>query len=303
MKPKQIFWGVLFLFLGGFLLLNNLFDFTLSLPELTKLWPLVLILIGISVILKNNTTKIILAALSAILIASILFSIFSRNFNWFHGKKHKHTFTVEKYDIPYDSTIKVMSLKFKSGVGRFNFTNLENNDALLKLNSSTSGSNFKIKTDTEGDSLNAKIELEDIDIEFGDNDDHHFENEIELNNNLIYDVQLGIGAASVEGDFELLKVRSLKLETGASDVRMEFGELYDDDVNIEISAGAASIRLKVPESVGVQIKSDLSLSSYDFEDMKEVTKDKFQTENFSEAEKKFFIKIKGGVSNIDVNRK
>lgn len=303
MKPKQIFWGVLFLFLGAFLLLNNLYDFTLSLPQLTKTWPIVLILIGVSIILKNNTTKVILAALSGILIASIIFSIFSRSFSWFHGKKHKHTYTVEKYDIPFDSNVRVMMLKFDSGVGEFNFSHSDSDNSLLKINSSGYGSNFSVRHETINDSVFAKVELEDIDIDLNDDDNAHFENDIALHKNLVYDLRLNVGAARVDCELDSIKVRSLKIKTGASDVSLSLGDLYADDVNLDISAGAAAVKISVPQSVGVQVRTDLSLSSYDFEDMKEVGEEKFRTENFDEAEKKIFIKIDGGMSSVHIKRK
>lgn len=303
MKPKKIFWGVLFFFLGGFLLMNNLYDFTISLPELTKLWPVVLILLGVSVILKNNTAKVILAALSALLIAAIIFSIFSRHFHWFHGKKSKHTYTVEKFDVPYNSDIKKMSLDFESGVGEFNLSSMHDDEALLKVYSDGGGSNFEFDTSSVGDSIAVAVKLENIKLNFDEDHHDHFQTDISLHKNLTYDLELGVGAAKLDCDLESLQVRNLNLETGASDVKISFGHYYEGDVRINISSGAASVRIKLPENAAVEIKTELALSSFDFDGMNEVSDDTYRTDGFNSADKKFYIKLKGGVSSIDVDRR
>lgn len=283
--------------------MNNLYDFTISLPELTKLWPVVLILLGVSVILKNNTAKVILAGLSALLIAAIIFSIFSRHFHWFHGKKSKHTYTVEKFVAPYDSDIKKMSLDFESGVGEFNISSLNDDEALLKVYSDGGESNFEFDTSSAGDSFAVAVKLEDIKLNFDEEHRNHFQTDISLHKNLVYDLELGVGAAKLDCDLEALQVRNLKLEAGASDVKISFGYYYEGDVHVKISSGAASVRIKLPEDAAVEIKTDLALSSFDFDGINEVSDDTYRTNGFNLADKKFYIKIEGGVSSIDVDRR
>ena len=54
MKTSHIFWGIFFIALGGLILLNNFTYIYFEWETLAKLWPLVLILWGLSLFLKEN---------------------------------------------------------------------------------------------------------------------------------------------------------------------------------------------------------------------------------------------------------
>ena len=52
MKPKHVFWGLFLVTLGLLILISNFAIVNLDLARLWKLWPVVLILWGISFIIK-----------------------------------------------------------------------------------------------------------------------------------------------------------------------------------------------------------------------------------------------------------
>ena len=63
MKGKNIYWGLLLIAIGVLLLLKTLNILSFSFNDLIKLWPLILIWIGISLIPMKDVFKIILNVL------------------------------------------------------------------------------------------------------------------------------------------------------------------------------------------------------------------------------------------------
>ena len=74
MKTSKIFWGTLFIVLGLLVLLNNFSSINVHWGDLWQFWPILLVLMGISMLVKNKFGKSALAGAAAILLALILFT-------------------------------------------------------------------------------------------------------------------------------------------------------------------------------------------------------------------------------------
>lgn len=81
MKTYVIFWGVLLISLGIALILNNFdllnFDFSFAF----KLWPIILIIWGLTFLKISETFKKILASLSALFLTFLFIALIK--FDWF----------------------------------------------------------------------------------------------------------------------------------------------------------------------------------------------------------------------------
>ena len=81
MKTSNIFWGVFFVAIGGLVLLGNLTDLNFTWNSAWKFWPMVLILIGVSILVKNQIGKGIVAGLAALVLALTLYASVSATTN------------------------------------------------------------------------------------------------------------------------------------------------------------------------------------------------------------------------------
>jgi hypothetical protein len=88
---------------------------------------------------------------------------------------------------------------------------------------------------------------------------------------------------------------------GAASLKLKLGEMHDT-VNVRIEGGASSIRIYIPKNSGCEIKSDMGLSSKDFEEFINIGDDTYRTPNYDSAVKKIFIVLDGGVSSVKVKR-
>jgi len=54
MKTSHIFWGLLFIVFGLLVLINNFTNIFMDWGTIWKLWPLVIVLLGLSIIVKHK---------------------------------------------------------------------------------------------------------------------------------------------------------------------------------------------------------------------------------------------------------
>ena len=74
MKPQHLILGLFLLFLGGLFFLNNLYELNLDWDTISRLWPVLLIFLGVAVLNSKTDVKSIFFALTAILLAFLVFS-------------------------------------------------------------------------------------------------------------------------------------------------------------------------------------------------------------------------------------
>jgi len=263
-------------------------------------WPLSLILIGLAVLSKNNYLKLTFSALSGFFFALVLFSFFARSWMpWDDCDNNVHTFsTTEQFTEPYDAKIKTVTASFKLGAGRIEVRGNDSN--LVTVKSGGMKNLFSVDTDKQDDNFDFEVGMEHVNINLNDN--HQRKLEVGFNNKPNYSFDFELGAADVDLDLSPLKIESVKLSTGAASCTLQVKEIAGDTMNINVEAGAATVRLVVPKDAGVQIKRETALASTHFDGFTEVSDDLFQTENFSSSKKKIFINMEGGVASFYVSR-
>ena len=74
MKPKHLFLGLFLLVLGSLFFLDNLYPLNFNWDIISRLWPVLLILLGIAALNNRPDVKSIFFALTAILLAFLVFS-------------------------------------------------------------------------------------------------------------------------------------------------------------------------------------------------------------------------------------
>jgi hypothetical protein len=300
MKTKQLFWGVLFLTLGIAYLLVEVMHVRLAIGGFYHYWPLSLILIGLSVLSKNNYVKLAFSGLSGLVFALVIFSFFSKSWlpwNYCDDKIHKFS-TTEQFVEPFDNKVKTVNATFRMGAGSIEICGNDSN--LVKVRSGGMKDLFSVDTDKQDGNYDFDISMENVHINL--NEDNHRRLEVGFNNKPNYTFDFELGAADVNMDLSSLKVEKIDLSTGAASCTMKVKEFASDTMFIKIEAGAASVRIILPKDAGAQIQKETALSSINFVDFKEISEDLFQTENFFSAKKKIFIEIEGGVASFYVSR-
>lgn len=304
MSYKKIFWGVMLVIIGVLFILKNTGAIYFNWHTVWNLWPVVLILWGISILPVKDWIKLV-SSLAIVLISFVAIQQFADNSSRFSFNNKNHQEYDESYtdadktqqiSEKYDAKITKASLNLKVGAGTFKIS--DTTDQLIDFEQF--GDRVKYNMEVQNpDSITSNITLS--------LKESHFRNRIEndvdikLNVNPEWDLKLEVGAAEVDFDLSAFKVNSLKLEGGASDIEVKLGDKAIES-NVEVNAGAASITLKVPAGVGCQIISNTVLASKDFEGFDKKDGNVYQTPGFETSAKKIKIKAEAGMASISVQR-
>lgn len=306
MKPKHIFWGVLFVTLGTLILISNFSLIELNLSRLWKLWPVVLILWGVSFIINKDFIKVLFAGVIAIILALSIYgagqSIFKIcdkdiDFEFSDGDYFTNTDTTV-YMANYDEKIKNVDFKIDAGAGSFKIE--EPSEDLVSVLAVGLKDNYIFnKTDSDkSSSIEVKMKKTTIKLRKGS-----YKNKVDigLNTNPVWNMNFDLGAAAIDFDLSPYKISTMKLDIGAASLDLKLGDKYPQTF-IDIDAGASAINLLVPDSSGCEIKSDVSISSKHYRGFEKVKSGLYRTDNFESAKNKIYIRLDAGVSSIEVER-
>ncbi len=305
MKTSHIFWGTLFIVLGLLVLINNFTVIFMDWGTIWKLWPAAIVLLGISLLIKDKLGKGVVAGVAALIIAVSVFATFKTTTHFIHDDftivfddLDDREFEVTKYEEAFDSSITKAFLEFDAGAGSFNVKDTTHQLIIMK----TEGikDNYKLKRFDSDSSSNIQFSMKHTKFRIGGK---NYKNrvDISLNSNPVWDMEFDIGAASVKLDLTSFKINDLNIDMGAAALDLRLGDL-NDETTVDIDAGASDMDLFVPESSGCQIKTDVALSSKNFHGFEKIKKNLYRSSNFEEAEKKIYIEIDCGVSSISVRR-
>lgn len=326
MKLNRLIWGILLLFIGGILLLQNFNVINFYWGNIWRFWPMLLIIFGVNILFNRNNSNIGQIISLVLLVATLSFLFFrgqqpasysdsfSRNLNFKNGGNDLN-FNWDDEGDSGDSSNTSNQLSFSEPI-----VNADSAKATV-LNISGGGISFSLDGDTKtlfdakvknkknnfslnkmiSDSLtvlNFKMLDKNTRFSFGEGG-----NKVgfRLNKSPIWTIDMKLGAGESDFDFTDFKIRTFTFNGGASALNLKFGALLPI-TDVVVKSGVADIKIKVPEAVGCRIIAKTGLSSKDFNGFDKVSEGVYQTSNYSTSTKKIFINLDGGLSNFEVDR-
>jgi hypothetical protein len=267
MRTNRIFWAVVLVAAGFLFLLNNLGIFNINLWNL--FWPTLLIVLGIWFLVGTATGTA--------------------------------EFEMEEGSVDLEGA-ESASLTVKYGAGR------------MRLDASAEAG--KLVSGTFANGLDARVKQVDSALDVvlqphtqsfpevffpgnwitgrGLSWDFGLSREIPLN--LVFE----IGAADTHLDFTDLQVKELVLKTGASSTEVLL-PAQAGHTRFKVEAGAASLKIVVPEGVAARIDADAGLASVDVNQSRFPKQGGiYQSEDFESAANKVDIRIETGLASIDI---
>lgn len=306
MKAKHIFWGLLFISLGVLILTNNISGIYWDWLGLWKLWPLLLILWGIGIMVKNNTAKIIIAGVAGIVFAISLFASFNTivhltnsNFDIVFDNKSDNKYEITDYTEPYTDNIKSASFYFKAGAGSF-LTGDDTTSNLFYAHTEGIKNNYDVSRIINGNDAVIKMDMKENRIHIGKDG---IRNRVEMNFNTdpVWDLNFDVGAASLDLDLSPFKVKTLNIDMGAASLKVKLGNV-SSRTDVDIQTGVSKVEISVPENAGCEIKSAGALNSSHFPGFYNAGSGLYRTEKFDSTAKKIYINLDADISSININR-
>jgi len=313
MKLDRIIWGVLLLFVGGVILLDNFDVIEFYWRNVWSFWPVFLIILGVNILFNKNNSQTGNIISLGILIITLSFLFVKgqnkpehglwwdkNNFrvesdkNW-EGKK----FNYAEQFLPEDASKKTV-LNIRGGANSYELKGETDSLFSATVSENRKGMNFVLNKETT-DSVNTltfKSNSKKGGLYFG-NDGNSVD--FYLNVMPTWELNVTMGAGKVDFDLAKYKVRTFNFDGGAADIEVKIGDqLPITDVNVHV--GMADITIEVPEGSGCRVKTRTGFSSKEFDGFTKLKDGIYETPNYKNSTKKIFINLDGGFSNFEVKR-
>ncbi|MFH1088744.1 MAG: DUF5668 domain-containing protein [Patescibacteria group bacterium] len=282
----RLLFGSLFILIGLAYLANSTGLIEINL-NFWQLWPLLIIIFGLSIISSKGWVSWVVGIIVTIAVLSLAAWII------FSGTNTRSV-TTEDIDITKSESVTQAEVTFKTGAGSL----VIKGDGMGVV----SGTH-----ETNGPSLSTSTEVEDEIQKIGLTTSGSWQglgnltNELDLNfsNDLFYQLSIDSGAMGMDLDFSKVQLTNLDIDTGASSLDLVLGDKVDQ-ADVSIEAGASSLDITVPKEVGVKVNIDAGLSSKNLDDLEKVDDNTYQSEGYDEAEKKVDIDLDIGVSSLTI---
>lgn len=309
MKTGKIFWGIILVYLGILVLLNNFDIIDFSWRMVWKFWPVLLIIWGIDILISRENTK-----KAAILVG--LVTCFGLGLLTYFGIKESRSDSRHAHSWGYDGSfdhvegdgkifiedytanIKKGKVTISGGAG--NFSIKDTTEKLIEVRVDKGDGNYILKRTDNDSTVNLNFHAKsEKGISLPSNKVH--EMKMYINRAPVWDIDVKVGAADVNLDLSPFKIKDLIFSGGAADVEIKLGNISQFQ-NVVVEAGVSSIEIKVPASVGCKIVNQSGLSSKTFDGFTQKGSGIYETANYATSAKKIDILLKTGISDLKVKR-
>ena len=317
MKLDRILWGIILLFVGLILLLENFNVIEFYWRNVWGFWPVFLIIAGINILFNRNKSQVGNMISIGVLVITLGFlfyrgqqppenrGLFGGNF----GNKididinnddedtlntQRLTFT-EPFDLASSGKV-VMDI---SGGGT-SFKLDGPTDSLVEAVVEKSRGTFTLKKELIDSVQRLTFRMQEKKGKWNMNDGGNDVN-FKLNTQPEWELNMNMGAGEVDFDLSAYKIRTFKFEGGAAALDIQMGDLLPI-ADVIVKTGVADVKIKVPIAAGCRIKSSTGLSAKDFTGFTKLDNGTYETPNYATSTKKIFITLDGGLSNFEVSR-
>lgn len=301
MKYRNIFWGVILILIGILFTLENFNLINFNIRELWRLWPVVLVLWGISIIPADKWIRL---GLVLLVLAGSVFFMLDQTVEWEDERSYDVEWPAvedsgfyQDFDISNEDSTEFATLNMEAAAGAF--TLFDTTTSLLHFSQNKAGIRYKYFVKKTDDRVKINIETSEGNLGFNKKSDSKVH--IKLNEMPLWTINLEAGAAAVKFDLVPFKIKKLNVETGAASVKLKLGDKYPE-TRVNIEAGASEIVLEIPEESGCDLEVSAVFSGKQLEGFEKIDHGHYQTSNFNTAANKVYLEINAAVSSYSIIR-
>ena len=317
MNQFRFLFGFFFISIGALLLAHNFFPF-FALESVWRLWPLILLLLGISSLVKQVTIKKILMSGIGMIAGIILFTGIHEDNVIVKLDDTEHVSEVrDSVTVPFNPALSDTSyLSISAGAASIDIgLNEDSSLVLIHRNSEiyehedeVNGGNIDEINTGSSFSIDHKIRngINSVDLEFGGSltlfgNQKLKKAHVLLNPRALWNIDIDGGASSMNADLSALRIGTLNLKVGASSIALRLGAIQDTST-YHIEGGAAKFFIEIPEDAGCRIKKESGLSRHHFPGFIQKSDFVYESINYATSTKKIILDIQTGVSSITVQK-
>ena len=292
---SKIFWGLLLIIIGTLIFLNNINVVNVNWLNLWRLWPLMIIAVGLSVLsLRNLFWKIFVTLLVFVTMGIIV---------WVAIGGYSYTQSIRKTETVVQKQVegvKKAEIFIKAGASSLEINSFYQSEiAKSKLESN-------IATLSERSVVNGESQRVDLDMNANSGNywftgDFRSNLSIDITRNMPIKLDVETGASNSVIDVSKAQLTDINIKTGASNLVIKFGNKVAN-VTAKIDSGVSSITLQIPTDSGVRMKLDSGLTAKNLADLKDIGDDTYESSGYQAVKNKIDITSKVGVSSFTIER-
>lgn len=288
---------------GVVFLLNNVGVLPWSVWALLgRLWPLVLIAIGIDLIIGRRNPIASALLVLAVLAAGVAFVYAGGGL--MGGAEVVSTPLNVRLTNANSADVRV-----EKGIGNLTIGSMEGDDRLLatgKLEYLENREAPRQEVTESGDTATVEITEGRGGVNFGldwFNGAHSPGWDINLNQRVPIDLEVDIGTGNATLDLKTLQIGTLKVDTGTGNARITLPS-NANNTNVDINGGTGNLELIVPGEVEarIEVNSGLGNATFDSRFFKK-GEDIYETGEYASATNKVTIKVDHGIGNLNIGSK
>ncbi|GAB6171816.1 DUF5668 domain-containing protein [Paradesulfitobacterium aromaticivorans] len=261
--------GLLLIVLGVIFFLINFgvlsWGFWMNVAEL---WPLLLILGGIALFFGKRIP------MSSVLVIFLIFLVgysmvfgtnnfdpFRSNFYWNNSNEARSSSGSVVLDTPLPAGVNKADVELRLGGAKMQIQGVSDDNNLALGDYDWGGgfvtSNPEFKTEHTGEKAKVMLSAEKR------NGPGKSELNLSLTDKVEYSFDIKVGAINGDLDLSKLRVKDFNLDTGASDLTLQFGDTGGATKG-EINGAASQITLVIPQEVGVRLQASSVINKSNF---------------------------------------
>ncbi len=289
-KIGRIFWGLLFVLIGLLILASNSGLVSLNWFNLWRLWPLFIIMIGMSILTIQGWAGRLLAVVIVVLaLGAVTYALIYNP----HDIRQTSIYNIssQKLDLATNAEVNV-----QTGLGQLDINSTDQTAVVqAKLESNIS----KLTSDAI---LTGTTQVTNINTDVTDNwAAGNVDNRLNLNvtRALPIRLNLNIGASNINADLTLARLQSLSIKSSATKSDIKLGNI-EDLTTVNLDSGASSFVIRVPSTSGVSVKLS-GLTSNNLEGLVK-NGDTYESSNYGLATKKIDIVGRLGLASFKLEQ-
>lgn len=305
--------GVILISIGVLLLLNTTGTVDFGFWRwIGKLWPVILIAIGIEKIFSASQSSGVrnLAWLSPIIIVGVVSyaviagqrddnsNLWTSEWQWNWDDHSDAPSTTHNWSEPLNPDAKRLDLSLEMSGGRLTVRGGSDAGNMLVARASTRGSKPETSTSVDASGVyTVRIEQRD--------DSRHLGRDqwiVKLTDSLPVGLTVEGGAARMRLDLSALKVDSLELDAGAADVDIVFGSLVPA-VKCDLESGAAALDITIPSVAGLRLYREGVISRLSDNNLNLIERGEYsETEGYSDSAVKIEMRVQSALTSLRLRR-
>lgn len=307
--------GVILISIGVLLLLNTTGTVDFGFWRwIGKLWPVILIAIGIEKIFSSSQSSNMrnLAWLSPIIIVGVVsYAVVAGQrddnsntwddhwqWNWDDSWKNDEPTSTHTWSEEFAADAKRLNLILEMSGGRLTVRGGSGAGHLLEARASTRGDKPETSSSVSSDGVYTVKVLQQ------DKPDRRARDQwiMKVTDSIPVDLKVEGGAARMRLDLSALKVENLELDAGAADVDIVLGSLVPM-VKCDLECGAAAMDITIPSVAGLRLYRDGVISRLSDNDLDLVDRGSHsETEGYSDSAVKVEMRVNSALTSLRLRR-